>query len=218
MGRNHVATGALVGLVSLQWVPASSLVDQVCWVVACGGTAMLNDLDTRQSAAARMWGPISGVLAAAVGFVARGHRRGTHDLVLAPVVFGLLVWVAAVHPFTRAAVLAVVVGLSIKGLGRGGFGRISAALNLLVSLGAGWWLSTAGIPPESVATVVALGVLVHNLGDLPTKGGLPVPILWIFGDRRRISLGLFAVNGPIERWVITPVLAIAVLWTALIGW
>lgn len=217
MGHNHVATGALAGLASLQWIPIHSAVSQVAWVAACGGTALLPDLDTRQSAAARMWGPVSGVLAGVVALLAQGHRRGTHDLVLAPLAFGSLAWAAASNPVTSTALFALVVGLSIKGLGMSGFGKVSATLNLVVSLVAGWWLASAGIAQEQVALLVALGVLVHNLGDLPTTGGLPVPVLWLLGNHRRLTLGLFDVNGALERWIITPTLALSVLWTSLVA-
>lgn len=220
MGHNHAATGALVGVLTLPWAPSGFLLGEVAWVVACAGAALLPDLDTAHSKAGRMWGPVSAALASLVGFVARGHRQGTHDLILAPLVAAGLAWVAAGHRVAVGILVAVLVGLCLQALGAAGVGRVSRGLCFLLSAAAGWWLSAGQVDPRHLALVVALGVALHVLGDLPTTGGVPVPVAWLFGVRRRLTLGLFAVGGPVERWAITPALALSVLaatFTAL-GW
>lgn len=57
---------------------------QTAWVLALGGASLLPDLDTTGSTAAHMWGPPTRLLGGTLGLLARGHRQGTHDLVLAP--------------------------------------------------------------------------------------------------------------------------------------
>lgn len=73
----------------------------------------------------------------------------------------------------------------------------SAATNLAISIVTAWWLITHGAQNlRALALVVAGGVLVHILGDLPTREGVPFPIAWLFGVRRRISLDLSASTVP----------------------
>ena len=45
--------------------------------------------------------------------------------------------------------------------------------------------------------------------SLKKKEGVPVPILWLLGHRRRLSVGLFGVNGLLERALIAPLLSLA---------
>lgn len=51
---------------------------------------------------------------------------------------------------------------------------------------------------------VILGCVTHILGDMLTVSG--VPVLW--PARRCYRLGWMRTNGPFERWVMTPLLAI----------
>lgn len=197
MGYNHVSCGLVASLATLPVAPVTGPAAQAAWVIALGGASLLPDLDTTGSTAARMWGPPTRILAAGVGAVARGHRQGTHDLVLAPIVAGLAVLAAALHSVTLGMVLALTTGLALRGLTLAGAGRVGAATNLAISIVTAWWLITHGAQNlRALALVVAGGVLVHILGDLPTREGVPIPIAWLFGVRRRISLDLSASTVP----------------------
>lgn len=209
MGYNHVSCGVIAGLVTLPVAPVHGPAAQTAWVLAFGGASLLPDLDTTGSTAARMWGPPTQLLGAALGTIARGHRQGTHDLVLAPAVAGLLVLLASFHPLTLGIVLALTTGLALRGLSLSGAGRIGTTTNVLISATTAWWLVTHGAQDvRALPLVIAGGVLVHILGDLPTREGVPVPVAWLFGVHRRIGLDLFRVNSPLEHFVVAPALSL----------
>lgn len=213
MGYNHVSCGLVAGIATLPVAPVSGPAAQTAWVVALGGASLLPDLDTTGSSAARMWGPPTRLLGGLVGQAAGGHRQGTHDLLLAPLGAGLLVLLASLHPLTLGVVLALTIGLALRGLSLAGVGRLGTVGNLTASVAASWWLTTRSDQDlHALALVVAAGVLVHILGDLPTREGLPVPIAWLFGSRRRIGLDLFRVNSPLEHLVVAPALSLLGLW------
>ncbi len=90
LGHSHALSGLATGAVTLPWAPVQGPVAQASWVAAVGGFSMLPDLDQRGSTISRMWGPVTDLPAGIVGTVARGHRWGTHDAVLALVVFGIV--------------------------------------------------------------------------------------------------------------------------------
>jgi hypothetical protein len=117
---------------------------------------------------------------------------------------------ASLHPVTTGIVLAVTIGLSLRGLALAGVGRIGAPANLIVSaLGAAALVAAGANQVKLLPLVMAAGVLIHIAGDWLTDEGIPTPIAWIFGHRDRLSFGLFRVNGPLERAVIAPVLSVA---------
>ena len=210
MGYNHVSCGLLAGIATLPVAPVSGPAAQTAWVLALGGASLIPDLDTSGSTAARMWGPITRPLGAAIGTLAQGRRQGTHDAVLAPAVFAGVALLASLNPVTTGAVLALTIGLALRGLALAGVGRIGAAANLLVSAAAACALVAAGAHQiQLLPLVIAAGVLIHIVGDWLTTEGVPVPIAWIFGHRERLAVGLFGVNGPLERAVVAPLLSIA---------
>lgn len=213
MGYNHVSCGLVAGIATLPVAPVSGPAAQAAWVIALGGASLLPDLDTTGSSAARMWGPPTRLLGGLVSKVAGGHRQGTHDLLLAPLGAGLLVLLASLHPIAVGVVLALTIGLALRGLGLAGLGRLGAAGNLIISASAAWWLTTRSDQDlHALALVVAGGALVHILGDLLTCEGLPLPIAWIFGSRRRIGLDLFRVDSPLEHLFVAPALSLLGIW------
>lgn len=210
MGYTHVTCGLVTGIVTLPLAPVHHWSTQVAWVVTLGGASLLPDLDAPSSTAARMWGPPTRLLARAIGIAARGHRQGTHDILLAPMVVGGTVFLAALHPVALGVVLALMIGLSLRGLALAGVGRVGTVLNLTVSTAGAWWLVTHGAAGLGVLpVVVAAGVVVHVLGDLVTTGGVPVPFTWLTTHPRRVFLNLFRVGGTLERAVVAPALSLA---------
>lgn len=213
MGYNHVSSGLVAGLATLPVAPVHHWPAQAAWVISFGGTALLPDLDSRQATASRMWGPLTQALGACVSTLARGHRWGTHDAVLAPLAFAGLTALAAWHPLTLGAVLALAIGLSLRGLALAGAGHLGAAANLLASTAGAWWLVTHGAThTQLLPLVVAAGVLVHIAGDFLTEEGIPIPVLWLFGNRSRLRAALFTTNNPLERYVVAPALSLTGLW------
>lgn len=223
MGRNHVASGALVGVLTLPLVDLPSVLLEVGWVVLVAGAVLIPDWDSHSSSASRMWGPLSGAIHAIVAAISGGHRWGTHDVILAPAVVAGLALVARESPIASAVVIALVVGLMLQGLANGGVVVIHAPLNLACSVGAAWLLPTVaedlGALLELMPTALALGVMVAIAGDFITEEGVPLPIVWIW-TRRRIGLGLFRVDGLIENGPVTILLAlglVAVVWCQATG-
>ena len=107
MGSTHAATGALAGLVTLPLAPVTGPGGAAAWVAVWAGAALAPDLDTHGSSAARIWGPPTRLAGAAIGRAARGHRAGTHDIVVAP--FAAIGVFAVAGMWAPAAVLAVAV-------------------------------------------------------------------------------------------------------------
>ncbi|WP_461021724.1 metal-dependent hydrolase [Thalassiella azotivora] len=220
MGHSHALSGLAAGAATLPFAPVHHPAEQVAWVAAWGGFALLPDLDSggwtmrgpvprgHGSTVARMWGPLTTTLSAAVGFVARGHRNGTHDVLLAPLVFGAVAWAAAQHPWSSLVGLALAVGLALHACHFVIPGNTETTVlgNLAISAAAAWWLTDTGhdaVPWLPVA--VAGGVLVHVVGDSLTVGGVPVPFTWVRGRARRWSLRLFRTGATVEKALVAPV-------------
>ncbi|WP_162802043.1 metal-dependent hydrolase [Ornithinimicrobium murale] len=213
MGYNHAASGMLVGVATVGLVPVQHWSEQVAWVLALGGAAMSPDLDTGGSHAARMWGAPTRLLGTGLGAVVGGHRQGTHDAVLVSLTVAVGAWLAGLHPISLTVALALCIGLALRGLMVVGAGRIGAPLNLIASGLGAWWLVNNGAGGlELLPLVLAGGVLVHILGDLITTEGVPIPIVWLFGVKQRISLQLFSVNSRMERAVVAPALSLGTVF------
>lgn len=213
MGYNHVTCGVIAGLTILPVAPVHDWSTRTAWVIAFGGTALLPDLDSHNATASRMWGPLTGALGGLVATIAGGHRQGTHDAVLAPAAFAAVVAAATLHPIALGVVLAVLIGLALRGIVLSGGGRIAAPMNFLLSLACSCWLVTHGAAHTPLLPwVVAGGVLIHIAGDLLTDEGVPIPILWLLGHRQRLSLGLFTTGRRLEKLLVAPALSILGLW------
>jgi membrane-bound metal-dependent hydrolase YbcI (DUF457 family) len=184
----------------------------VAWIAAAGGFAMLPDLDQRGSTISRMWGPVTDAPAGAVGLIARGHRAGTHDAVLAPLLFGLLAHAASWNFWSSLLVLALAIGLALRALHFVIPGRAENTVigNLVLAWGGAWWL-LAHIPnPAWLPYAVALGVLTHILGDALTCGGVPFPLLWIINGGRLAFLPL-RTGATVEKAVLAPAFLLATI-------
>lgn len=217
MGYNHVASGLLAGLVTVPFVPVESPSAQIGWVLGVGGASLLPDLDSQSATASRMWGPLTGALSAVVAAASGGHRRGTHDVLLGPAVAALLVGLASLNTWSLAAVLALLIGLMLRGLvllGTGGFGSVG---NFVASSAMSWWLAAQGAGELSLllAAAVVVGMAVHIAGDALTSGGVPIPLVWLIRREARIGLGLFGADSWVEKAVVGPLLSLAVCWMLL---
>lgn len=212
MGSSHATSGLLVGLATLPVAPVAGPAASTAWVAAWGGFALLPDLDTDASTAARLWGPLTRAPARGIGILARGHRAGTHDVLVAPAVAAAVSALAPLHPGAAFVFLAVAVGLALVAVDPivpGDQGHPLA--NLVVSCAVAWWVTRAGVVPWWLPIAAAGGVVVHVLGDAITTAGVPVPLSTWTGRRRSWGPQMFRTGSGVERGV-----AVA-MWVA-VGW
>jgi hypothetical protein len=180
-------------------------VGQVAWVAAVGGFAMLPDLDHSGSTVSDMWGPITDVPSGAIGRLAQGHRWGTHDAILAPLLFGFLAMAASGAFWSSLLLLALAIGLALRALNFVIPGRTENTVlgNLVLSWGGAWLLLEHSPSPGWLPAAVALGVLTHIAGDAITTAGIPVPLVWIF-HRCRLALIPLRTGTFLEKAVLAP--------------
>ena len=226
LGHSHALSGLTVGAATVPALPASSVAEQVAWVAAVGGCAMLPDLDTggistrsrlprmHGSTVALTWGPVTCLAATGVAKISGGHRNGTHS-VFGVAVVGLLASLCALTFPTRLLLLSLVIGIALRSLAFAIPGRVEETwvTNLAVSAGSAWWLLTHGDgSPAWLPLAVVLGSVVHIAGDLLTVGG--VPLAWPLSKDRQ-ALALFKTGALIEKYLLAPaflVTACALMW------
>jgi LexA-binding, inner membrane-associated putative hydrolase len=212
LGHSHALSGLAVGAATLPWAPVHGPVAQVSWVAAVGGFAMLPDLDQPGSTIARMWGPLTDIPSGAVGRIARGHRWGTHDTVLAPVVFFALATAAAKAYWSSLLLMALAIGLALHALNFVIPGRAENTIlgNLALSWGGAWWLLAHSPWPQWLPWAVAAGTVTHIGGDLLTREGVPVPVVWVL-HRCRLALTPMRTGTTLEKAVLAPAFLLAAL-------
>lgn len=208
MGTSHAVSGMAIGALTLPLAPVTDWRGQLAWVAAWGGYALLPDLDqggvTRHgvhgSSAARTWGPFTAGMAQFVGWVARGHRKGTHSLI-GFALLGLLAQLATYHPASTFFLVMLSVGLALRGAAWIIPGRLEKTwpINLVASVAAAGWITTNGINLEWLPLAVIGGCLAHILGDMLTPEGVPLfyPLI-----KRNFGVPLFTTGTWIETWVV----------------
>ncbi|WP_369139868.1 metal-dependent hydrolase [Modestobacter versicolor] len=210
LGHSHALSGLAVGAATLPWAPVTGTVAQVAWVSAVGGFAMLPDLDQSGSTISRMWGPLTDVPSGLVNAVTGGHRWGTHDAVLGPLVFGVLATAAAWNHWSSLLLLALAIGLALRALHFVIPGRAENTVvgNLLLSWAGAWLLLAHSPSPVWLPWAVAVGVLTHIAGDFLTKEGVPVPVFWLV-RRSRLSPIHLRTGAFVEKAVLVPLFVVA---------
>lgn len=240
MGTSHAVTGAAAWLaITATAAPSLELVqlDQATillgtFVVA--GAALAPDWDHPSATVARSL-PGGSLLASGISAFAGGHRKGLHALLAVIVILPLTLlantftwrlngWPEAL-PILTLALAAGCFAIALKSLrmSRDWVTAWIAALILTVSIGT--------LAPGLYALLpvcIALGYLVHILGDMLTVGG--VPLLWPFMPQppavirdspvlKHIWLpgGHFAVpligtTGSWREWILTAALSAYVAW------
>ena len=211
LGHSHALSGLAVGAATLPWAPVDGTVSQVAWIAAAGGFAMLPDLDQRGSTISRMWGPLTDAPAGAVGLIAQGHRKGTHDAVLAPLAFGGLAMLAADAFWSSLLLLALGIGLALRALHFviPGSTETTVLGNLILSWAGAWYLLEHSPSPAWLPYAVGVGVLTHIAGDFLTKEGVPVPVFWLIRRSRLAPIHL-RTGAVIERAVLVPAFTVAI--------
>jgi len=210
LGHSHALSGLAVGAATLPWAPVQGTVAQISWVAAVGGFAMLPDLDHSGSTVSDMWGPVTDIPSGAIGRLAQGHRWGTHDAVLGPVVFGALAVAAAGAYWSSLLVMALSIGLALRALNFVIPGRVENTVvgNIVLSWGGAWLLLAHSPNPAWLPWAVALGVLTHIAGDALTTAGIPVPLIWLV-KRCRLKLVPVRTGSIVEKVVYVPAFVVA---------
>ena len=213
LGHSHALSGLAVGAATLPWAPVDGTVAQVAWVAAVGGFAMLPDLDSHGSTVSDMWGPVTDVPSGAIGRLAQGHRWGTHDALIAPLAFGALAMAAAKTYWSSLLLMALAIGLALRALHFIIPGRAENTVvgNLVLSWAGAWFLLDHTPQPMWLPWAVGLGCLVHIAGDMITKQGVPVPLIWIL-HRCRLVLTPMHTGAFLEKAVLVPAFVVAALW------
>ncbi|MGZ4599015.1 MAG: metal-dependent hydrolase [Oryzihumus sp.] len=219
LGHSHALSGLAAGAATLPFAPVHTAAQQTAWVAAWGGFAMLPDLDQRGATIGRMWGGFTEALAGGIATVSRGHRNGTHDAIIAPVVFGAIAWLAGQHPVSSFAMLAFAIGLALRACNFVIPGRAENTVmgNLAMSGLGAWWITASGhythMSAPWLPVAVAGGVLVHIAGDWLTVGGIPVPFTWFGGHAQRVAGRFFKTGSPAEHFLAAPAFLVATVYT-----
>lgn len=243
LGVSHALSGAALGLAVAGFAAgwSGAPVDTggvLTFAAVCAGAALLPDLDHPSSVAttrfswasvvaSRVVRPLSALAYRLTGSrrdTGRGTHRGLTHTGLFAVGTGLALDAASAAwgvPVLLAT-LFVCIALAIKGLDA----LVPGPPSLLIAAGLTYavyeWVpggvdGTAGW----LGTAVALGVLVHSVGDAVTESG--APLLWpvpIHG-RRWYPVGgprplRLRTGGAVETWLVAPGLAVAVVVLVLL--
>lgn len=218
MGRTHVYSGMAAGAATLPIAPVEGVVAALAWVAVSGGAALVPDLDHPNATMTRMWGPLLVPLHKAVRWAGRGHRGGSHDIIVAPAVIWLIAWAASHHEISAGILIAVVIGLGIRGAEFVVPGRLfeHPAVNVAVAGNLAWMTAAYAMTLAWLPWALALGVVVHIIGDGVTKAGVPIPFTWLDG-RASTNAGVLTTGRWYERWLIGPGLLIATLVLVLVN-
>ncbi len=229
MGRTHALTGWCAGLVVAPMVGAEGAHQAVAFATVTSGFALLPDLDHPGASASRLLGPITKAVSwllrkASAGLYAltKGPRdedcKGTHRHLSHTVVFAVLLGLLTAvgtekgGPWAVAGVAIFALLLAEDALGDWLLPVAAAAVT--------WWATSTPDGLGELAPLagwlgyaVAVGCIVHCLGDALTKSGCP--FLWPIPIRGETWYEIrppkalrFRTNGPAENWVMVPVFSI----------
>jgi membrane-bound metal-dependent hydrolase YbcI (DUF457 family) len=190
MGTNHALTGAAAWLAVTASAPVltsglmpQSTVGVIAGAVVCAGAALLPDADHHNGTIAHSVPVVGQIVTSAIGQAAGGHRQGLHSLLATiGVLFGSVALGFATITVEYFGSLALGPGLAAMAL-------IAFAAKALKLTKGSWvlpWILGAFVAvgivlyaPTEVSwlpVAVTLGFVVHLMGDMLTKGG--VPLLW----------------------------------------
>jgi len=216
LGRTHALTGAAVcaGIAAVTTHPGPGPVVAASLVTA--GAAVLPDIDHKDSTVSQSFGFATRGFAWLVAKASGGHRHGTHSLAgiaafaaaaaLATVFRGALPGEAAF-----VALMTVVLAGGLRALRLGGHLADGAAL------AAAFVTARTGYDAAMFPWLAGLGAAAHIAGDMLTVSGCP--LAWPVSQRRCWLVPAWArlrTGHRAERWLITPVLAVAVMGLILI--
>jgi membrane-bound metal-dependent hydrolase YbcI (DUF457 family) len=218
IGRTHATSGAVavlavVPLLRQHGVTVDGWAVPVAAVVAAG-SAMLPDLDHASGTIARSVGPLTTVLARAVGFCTGGHRNGTHSLLGLGAFTGLGVLAADAGGIALGLYLAFLFAIASAAM------HVSLVkvpvLHTVVCLVVGAALTRGArfdsFSPAVVPWAVGIGTTAHLVGDMATVQGCP--LFWPFW-KHRFNYASLSTNHFTERFVVGPALTFVAIYLAV---
>ncbi|MFC4063151.1 metal-dependent hydrolase [Planomonospora corallina] len=236
MGHTHALTGAIAWLgvapslaalplltESSRYIETGVMVNAltpaefIAGALVCAGAAMLPDLDHPSATIAQTFGPVTWVLSKGVNWLAGGHRNATHSLLFAIAAGFGAHYLAAAQPLGRDIMVVLLIGLALRAIGIGVPGKKFASAMVNVALTAGLFLvfRSDGVGYAWLGVAVAMGCLVHVVGDCCTEKGCPV--LWPMKQRWLLPWKIGIKTGrAFEQKFLAPVLSVVVL--GLVYW
>lgn len=192
MGGHHAASGAAAWVavtastpIAFGWYEGVTNTGVIAGALVCAGAALLPDADHHSGTIANSLKPVSNVVVKGIEAVSGGHRKGTHSI-LGVAVFTAIAWGLSLLSIETGneeigsiligpgIMCVLLVAFALKAL------KITRDTKILP-----WTTSVtlavliAIFAPEEwfwMPFSVALGCVVHILGDLITTAG--VPLLW----------------------------------------
>jgi membrane-bound metal-dependent hydrolase YbcI (DUF457 family) len=213
LAPGSMAAGAATGLGVAHLSPAGVAVA----AVLTAGAAVLPDIDHPDATIARSFGLLTRAFAWLVEHLSGGHRHGTHSLAgVAAFTAGAYAAVLYRHTLpgeiALGLLMSLVIAAALRALRIGGH----AADLLAVAAAAGVIWTGYGI--ASLSWTVALGTGTHLIGDMLTDEG--VPLAWPLSRRHFRLLPeplAFTTGTRPERWLVAPLLLIALAWLAFLA-
>lgn len=210
MGRSHALSGVVAGAAATLFLHASPARLAVA-VAVTAGAAVLPDIDHPDASAARSFGFVTRAFAWLIEHISGGHRHGTHSLAG---IAAFTAATAAADAFRRTLPGEVVLGLlvvlviasALRALKIGGHGADLLAVAATAAL---LW---RGFDLAALPWMIALGTATHIAGDMLTDEG--VPLFWPLSRKHLRLLPeplAFTTGTRPERWVVTPLLAAALV-------
>jgi membrane-bound metal-dependent hydrolase YbcI (DUF457 family) len=177
--------------------------------VVAAGAGLLPDLDHPRATPARAFGPLSAGAAWTIGKIAGGHRHGTHSFIGTGAFVALAV--AATHNvWALTAALWLCMGLAVRALwrrphnrpnGRLDYRDVAGLIHAAVAAYVAYRLARSGMmDPEVVPWALAVGYVVHLIGDSMTETG----VNWLWPYPRRFRIASIDTGKNVEKWVVVP--------------
>ncbi|RNL82096.1 metal-dependent hydrolase [Halostreptopolyspora alba] len=220
MGHSHALSGAVGWMAIVPLVQGQEFFtirfdlgpgEIIAGALVCAGAALVPDLDHKSATITQTYGLVTKTLSALFNWLFGGHRNGTHSLLFAALMGGLAQALVMWSELAVQVMVFLLLGIAFNGLGFGmEKNRVaSGVLNALVTAGITLALFISGVDYAWIGTAVAFGCLLHFVGDIATRMG--VPLLWpVAGYRFGQNVG-FDTDGSVERHVVTPILTIGLV-------
>ncbi|WP_089206350.1 metal-dependent hydrolase [Streptosporangium subroseum] len=231
MGHTHALTGAIAWLGVAPALAALPLLTEtsrftetgimvnaltpaefVAGAIVCAGAAMLPDLDHPSATIAQTFGPITWGLSKVVAWLSGGHRNATHSLAFAIAMGFGTHYLASNFMIGRDIMVVLLIGLSLRSIGIGIPGKkfSSAILNIGMTAGLFVVFRSENVGYAWLGLAVAVGCLIHVLGDCCTEKGCPV--LWPLQQNWLLPWKIGIKTGKkFEQKFLAPVLSVVVL-------
>ncbi|MGW5683770.1 metal-dependent hydrolase [Nonomuraea sp. NPDC003754] len=204
-----IETGIMAGALTPAEIIAGALV--------CAGAAMLPDLDHPSATIAQTFGPVTWLLSKGVSWLAGGHRGATHSLAFAVAAGFGTHWLAGSYPIGRDVVVVLLIGLALRAIGIGIPGNKLGSAMVNIGLTAGLYVvfRSLEVGYAWLGLAVALGCLIHVVGDCMTERGCPV--LWPMAYKFMLPWKIGIKTGKkFEQKILAPVLSVAI--SGLLYW